>query len=301
MNDRYRQGAAVGWGTMAGNAGLTILKAAVGFTSGSSALVADAVHSGSDVLSTAVAMLGLRVSSAPPDEGHPYGHGRAESIASKLLALSLMAVGAGILWQALGKLAEPAAVAAPGQAALWVAGLSVLGKELMYRWSCRVGRRINSPALIADGWHHRSDALSSVAALIGVAGARSGRPWLDPAAAAVVAVMVAYVGWAIFAQSLRQLMDERPSAGLVNSLREGAAGIPGVEGIDSLNVRQYGPSLIVDVEVGIDAEASVAEGHAIADRVREGLMSSRPDVLDVMVHVNPASSGSSKRVGDQPD
>ena len=223
---RYQMAKRVSWNTMMGNILLTAVKAGVGVVSRSSALIADALHSGSDIATTVVVLYSMRIATLPPDSEHPYGHGRAESIGAKVLSVILVLVGLSMGTSSIRQL-WGGTYAIPGRLALWAILLSIVVKEAMYRYTVAVGRKINSTALIADALHHRSDAFSSVAALLGVIAARLGYPIFDPLAAAVVAVFIVKMGIDVFRSSLDELMDAQVHGNLLEEVQQHATGIAG--------------------------------------------------------------------------
>jgi len=283
---RYQIAKRVSWNTMIGNILLTVVKAGIGMISRSSALVADAMHSASDIATTVVVLYSMRISQMPPDPEHPYGHGRAESIGAKVLSVILIVVGISMGSSSIRQLIS-GTLLVPSSLALWAIMLSIIVKEGMYRYTVAVGNKINSPALVADALHHRSDAFSSVAALFGVVGARLGYPVLDPLAAAVVAVFIVKMGIEVFRSSLDELMDAQVHDGLREDIHRHAISVPGIEHVDEVRVRQYGPHYVIDLKVSVDKQLTVEQGHEIAARVKGTLRETVPSVGDVLVHVNP--------------
>ncbi|NMB46606.1 MAG: cation transporter [Firmicutes bacterium] len=283
---RYEMARRVSLNTMIGNILLTAVKAGVGIISQSSALIADALHSASDIATTLVVMYSMRISKLPPDPEHPYGHGRAESIGAKVLSVILVLVGLSMGTSSIRQLWGGTYVV-PGRLALWAILLSIVTKEGMYRYTVAVGRTIDSTALIADALHHRSDAFSSVAAFLGVIGARLGYPVLDPLAAAVVAIFIVRMGIEVFRSSLDELMDAQVHETLQAEVHQYANGIPGVQHVDDVRIRRYGPQYVIDLKVSVDHHLTVKEGHEIAAHVKGALRDSLPSVGDVLVHVNP--------------
>ena len=283
---RYQLARRVSWNTMIGNILLTAVKAGVGIISMSSALIADALHSGSDIATTVVVLYSMRIATLPPDPEHPYGHGRAESIGAKVLSVILVVVGLSMGTSSIRQLWAGTYVI-PGRLALWAIVLSIVVKEGMYRYTVAVGQKINSTALIADALHHRSDAFSSVAAFLGVIGARLGYPIFDPLAAAVVAVFIVKMGVEVFQSSLDELMDAQVYGNLIEEVHQYATGIPGVEHVDDVRIRRYGSQYVVDLKVSVNRYLTVKEGHEIAAQVKGTLRGSLPTVDDVLVHVNP--------------
>lgn len=285
-DQRYAQGIQVTWLGMAGNVLLTAVKAVAGVVAGSTAMVADAFHSASDIAGSIVVLGGLKLASKPPDASHHYGHGRMEAVVAKLIAILLVATGLGIGWSAIGVL-RGGEIAVPGTLALGAAVLSILAKEGMYRYAIAVGRRIESNAVIADAWHHRTDALSSVAALIGVGGARLGVTWLDPAAGLVVAAMILRSGAKIYLDAVRELIDTAPPKELVREIGAWALTVDGVKSVHEVRARYYGPKILVDLKLCVNRRVTVQAGHDIGKKAKQAIIEHIPNVDDVLVHVNP--------------
>ncbi|MCK9223291.1 MAG: cation diffusion facilitator family transporter [Limnochordia bacterium] len=286
MNDKFKKGEKLSVVTLVINVLLALGKAVVGVLSGSSALVADAVHSGSDSVTTVGVILGLRVAQQPPDKEHPYGHGRAESISAKVLAILLFVVGLEMVRTSVkDTLAQNFTV--PGKIALWMAILSIVVKELMYQVTVKEGKKINSRALISDAWHHRSDALSSVASSIGIFAARHGYPFLDPLVAGVVAIIVMKTAWDIFRSTFDEFMDAQVDNLLYDAINNEVVGVSGVVHVDEIRSRRYGANAYIDLRISVDHELTVEQGHNIASAVRNRIVTTIPEVTDVLVHVDP--------------
>ena len=266
------------------NALLVAVKGAVGVIGGSSVLIADAVHSLSDFASDIVALFSLRIASKPPDQSHPYGHGRYETLGTAILAVFLVAAAAGIAWDALSRFGE---TTRPAVITLWVAALSIAVKEALFHVTVRVGRRHNSPLVIANAWHHRSDALSSVAALAGIAGARMGFPILDPAAAIVVAALIVKLAIELMGEAIREVTDEALQRDMLQELGAGMRRLPGVVNLHELRARRMGPRILVDVHVQVDGSTTVSDGHQVAERVRQFVFQENEGVSEVLVHIDP--------------
>jgi cation diffusion facilitator family transporter len=263
---------------------LVVVKGTIGLISGSSVLVADAVHSLSDFASDVVALFGLRAAAKPPDDDHPYGHGRFETLGAIVLAVILLGVAVGIAWNAWGRFDVPAE---PGVIALWAAAISIAVKEALFHVTVRVGRRHNSPLVIANAWHHRSDALSSVAALAGIAGARMGFPILDPAAAVVVAALIAKMAIDILRGAIREITDAALQRGMLQGLSAGIGRLPGVVNLHELRARRMGSRVLVDLHVEVDGSTTVSDGHQVAERVREFVFEANTEISEVLVHIDP--------------
>lgn len=286
------------------NLALVLVKAAAGVLAGSIAMLADAFHSAADMVASAVVYVGLRVSSKPADEDHPYGHGKAESIASKIVAIIIILAGLNIGWVSLKALFH-ADHPAPGTAALWAALLSVAVKEGLFRHTFRVARENDCRALEANAYEHRSDALSSLAALVGIGGARLGallgRPrlfYLDPLAGLVVSVFIVRMGWQIARQAASELMDGQADPAFMAEVSQVVMSVDGVLEIHNIRARAAGPQYLVDLEIGVNGLISVHDGHDVALRVKERLLCEKKEVADVFIHVNPcrSSNAGKKRV-----
>lgn len=286
LEDRFTQGQQVSLQTMVANGFLTAAKLIAGILANSSAMVADAVHSGSDVLTTIGVFFSFRIAKRPADREHPYGHGRAESITAKLLAVILIAVGIWIFASSLERVISKQ-FTVPGKLALWAALVSIIVKEWMYWYTIRIAKKINSSALAADAWHHRSDAFSSIASLLGIWGARNGYPVLDPLVGGVVALFIIWVGWKILKESIDELMDTRIDDQVLEKITDCVEGTEGVLALHNLKVRKYGSFYIVDLKIGVDSQASIQEAHGIAKSVKHCILGQVEWVSDVMIHVNP--------------
>lgn len=291
-DSRYRKGAFAAWLGIVINLILTVLKGVVGFLGGSAALVADAFHSGSDILASTVVLVGLKVSRKPPDKGHPYGHGRAESIAAKIVAIIIIMAGFNIAYSSLRCLMEGAG-SAPPVTALLVAVLSIFTKEGLFRYVLRLGKGISSPALIANAWEHRNDAISSVAAFVGIGGAILGGRfripflyYLDPIAGLAVSVLIIKMGYNIARDAARELMDSCLEDDEALRIQERALEVEGVKEINDLRARITGHQIFIDLQIAVDESITVKEGHDVAFRVKRELLED-PCIADVLVHVNP--------------
>jgi len=291
---RAKEGARVTIIGMVGNVLLTIIKGILGYISGSSALVADAVHSLTDIVGSGVVLGGLKVASQPPDEDHHYGHYKAESIVAKIVALILIFTGIGIGWSSFNTFFQ-ADLGTPEVSALWAVMLSIIGKEWMYQYTSSVGKRIKSSAVIADAWHHRTDSLSSVAALIGIGGARLGFPQLDPLAGMVVGIMIIYSGVKIYLTAINELMDKAPEQEVVEKIREIALNVNGCKEINDIKARWHGSKILVDLKLCVNPMATVLEGHGISAEVKQHILKGIEDMGDVLIHVNPCHMEGSDR------
>lgn len=271
------------------NVALSLLKFIAGVVAHSGAMVSDAVHSASDVFSTIVVMIGVKVSGKESDEEHPYGHERFECVAAILLAVVLLVTGIFIGHNGLDSIAgaKEHSLEAPTAIALVAAMVSIVVKEAMYWYTIVYAKKIRSSALKADAWHHRSDALSSVGALVGIGGAMLGYPIMDPIASLVICVFIVKASWDIFYDAIKKMTDQ--SCGIVEELklRECILQNPDVMGIDVLRTRVFGNRIYVDVEISADGEKKLKETHQIAESVHDLIEQNFKDVKHVMVHVNP--------------
>ena len=267
---------------------LSVLKLAAGLIAHSGAMVSDAVHSASDVFSTFVVMIGVHMASKEADEEHPYGHERMECVAAIVLAAMLFATGLAIgyagLNQLLGGYEE---IKAPGALALLAAVVSIGVKEWMYWYTVLAAKKINSGALKADAWHHRSDALSSVGALFGIAGARMGYPFLDCVASVVICAFVIKAAYDIFKDAVDKMLDTACDKDTVKKLQKIILNQPGVLGISKLTTRIFGSKVYVDVEIEADGDMTLRAAHEVAENVHHAIERGASDVKHCMVHVNP--------------
>lgn len=269
---------------------LTIFKLLAGVIAHSGAMVSDAIHSASDVFSTIIVIIGIRISGKASDKDHPYGHERMECVASIVLATILAGTGLGIGYAAVNKIVggNYANLAVPGILALIAAVLSILVKEGMYQYTRIYAKKIDSGALMADAWHHRSDALSSVGALVGIAGARIGFPILDPVASVVICIFIEKAAYDIFMDAVDKMVDKACDDEVEAMLRECALAQEGVLGVDLLHTRVFGNKIYVDIEISVDGDKKLRESHGIAECVHDAIEQDFPKVKHIMVHVNPA-------------
>lgn len=274
--------------TIAGNLVLSLLKLLAGILGHSGAMISDAVHSASDVFSTVVAVIGINISRKKSDKDHQYGHDRMECVAAIILAVILFATGIGIGINGLEQIIKGVEGSkAPGLVALVAAVVSIAIKEWMYWYTRGAARKINSGALMADAWHHRSDALSSVGAFIGILGARMGYPILDPIASVVICIFIGKAAYDIFKDAVDKMVDKSCDEKTIQKMREVIASQAGVENIDLLQTRLFGAKIYVDIEIAADKTLSLENAHEIAQRVHDAVEKNFPLVKHCMVHVNP--------------
>ena len=287
-NIRYEQGKRISIISLVSNTFLALIKILIGFFANSKALIADGFHSVSDMASTIIVMISIRFSETPADKNHPYGHEKAEALGTNILAVILILTAVFLGRDAFLTLLS-GDIAEPGTWALIAAFISIIVKEVLYRYTIKIGEEINSRGLIADAHHHRSDAFSSIAALIGIGGAKLGFRFLDPLAGLVVAFLILKVGYDILKDTSYELMDGRPAKEKLDQIRKQSLSIEGVINVHDLKLRSYGPNYIVDLKIVVPDQLSVVEGHNIACRVENKIIKNNDDVKDVMVHVDPES------------
>lgn len=275
--------------TIIGNVVLSVLKLLAGIIANSSAMISDAIHSASDVFSTFVVMIGIKLASKKADKEHPYGHERLECVAAIVLAMILFITGLGICVDALKDVLQGdySNLEAPGILALIAAIVSIVSKEAMYWYTRYFAKKFDSGALMADAWHHRSDAFSSIGALVGIGGAILGFPIMDSIASLVIFVFIVKAAYDIFKDAMDKMIDRSCDEETENQLRDCVMNNPNVLGIDLLQTRIFGNKIYVDVEILLDATYTLQEAHDIAEIVHDDIEQSFPKVKHIMVHVNP--------------
>lgn len=276
------------WVSVAVNVLLTALQIVIGVLAASQALIADGLHSLSDLVADFVVLLAVHHSRKAPDDDHHYGHQRYENAASLVLGGLLLAVGVGMVVSAVHKLQAPDAIPTVHQTALWVALAALAAKEALFRYMLAVAERVRSSLLVANAWHARSDAASSLVVAVGIGGNLLGYPLLDPIAALVVGLMVGRMGWGFTWNALHDLTDRAANEEQIAAIAADIASTPGVLGMHALKTRKTGDMILADVHLEIDGSLSVAEGHEIAEETRRKVMARHP-VLDLLVHVDPVA------------
>ncbi len=271
------------------NVFLTIIKIGFGIVGQSAALIADGVHSLSDLASDMLVLIAVKLGAREADHDHPYGHRRFETIATVILGLGLVVIAVGIAWDVFERVLNPERMLVPQASALGIAAISILANEWLYQYTKRVAVVTRSKLLMANAWHHRSDAISSIVVLIGVAGSLLGYVWADAAAAVLVAIMVAKIGINLVSDSIKELVDTGLPKVLVEEIRSEIVAIEGVKNIHLLRTRLMGEDALVDAHIVVNSRITVSEGHMIADVVRDVLIEKFDDVQDVLVHVDPES------------
>ena len=269
---------------------LALFKFVVGVLAKSQALVSDAVHSASDVVSTIAVIFGVNLSSKKSDSSHQYGHERIECVFSIILSMMLFITGVGIGITAITTIKSGAEIEIPGKLALVASAVSIIVKEWMYHYTKRTAKKINSSAMLADAWHHRSDALSSVGSLIGIGGAIMGYPICEPIASIVICIFIAKAAVDIFIDAVNRLVDRSCTDEEISKIREYIMEIKGVKRIDKLMTRRFGSKIYVDLEISEDGEITLNEAHKIAEQVHDNIEEKIPEVKHCMVHVNPMTA-----------
>ena len=273
----------VTWLGLFANLILAIAKGFIGTIAHSSALIADAGHSVSDLLSDSITLWAVHMAGVPKDKNHPYGHGKFETVGTFIVAIFLLLTGVGVAWHVLNKIDTPEV---PGTAALWMAAIAICFKEALFHVTRMVGRRSGSRVLLANAWHHRSDAISSVAALVGIGGAQWGIPLMDPIAGVLVAGLIIKTGIDIGYESIRELTDETVEEEVISELGHILAEIDGVDHFHEMRARRMGPQLLVDLHIEVDSMMSISAAHQVAERVRLRILDELPAVNEVLVHVD---------------
>lgn len=266
---------------------LSLMKFVAGFIGHSQAMISDAVHSASDVVSTIAVIFGVNMSMKKSDDDHPYGHERIESIFSIILAMMLFATGMGIGLTAIKTIINGSEIVIPGKIALGAAIVSIAVKEWMYHYTKHTAVKINSSSMLADAWHHRSDALSSVGSLIGVAGAILGFPICEPIASIIICIFIAKAAADIFFDSVNRLVDRACTDEEIEKIKACITEIDGVMRIDKLMTRRFGSKIYVDLEIAEDGNISLNEAHRIAEAVHDNIENKIENIKHCMIHVNP--------------
>ena len=285
--DRQKTAMKVSWITIAANFVLSAFKLAAGIIAKSGAMVSDAVHSASDVLSTFVVMAGVKISGKKADDSHPYGHERMECVASMFLAAILAVTGIGIGISGINKITGGGELTVPGVLALVAAAISIMVKEVMFWYTRHYAKKLNSGALMADAWHHRSDALSSVGSLIGIGGALLGVPILDPIASVVICLFIIKAAFDIAKDAFDKMVDKSCDSDTVEKMKKSVLQVEGVKRVDDIKTRLFGDRIYIEAEISCDGNLTLYESHDIAEMVHDKLEEAFPAVKHCTVHVNP--------------
>lgn len=274
------------WAGVLLNAPLAAGKILAGFISHSHALVADGVHSLSDLASDAAVLWALGQSHRPPDDDHPFGHGRFETLATLAVAAMLLLAALGILIDATMRIIHPPEDV-PAVAALWVAGFSIAMKEALYHYTKAVAKRTKSAMMEANAWHHRSDAASSVVAVAGIGAAMMGYGWADPLGAAIIALMLARVAWVYGRPAIRELVDTAPTDEVAHAITRALVSTPGVRDAHDLRLRKVGGLVQADVHIALDPAMTLSEAHRLCEAARARALADVPDVAEIIIHPEP--------------
>lgn len=266
---------------------LGTIKILGGALTGSFALITDGIHSLSDSVSDIFVLVVNHFAHDAPDQEHPYGHGRFETVGTVVMGMFFFAVAAVLLYDSVKRLLEPETLAVPALGGLLIAAISIASKEWIYQYTMRSARRLNSSLLRANAWHSRSDAISSIAVLIGIFGARQGLPWLDVIAAMFVALIIARIGWQLCLDSLKELVDTAIPREHEARIRDTVLDIPGVNRITGLRSRQSGGRILLDLRIQVDPRISVSEGHQLGEICRRSIQDKFSNISEVLVHVDP--------------
>ncbi len=283
---RFREGQRITWVSVAVNLVLTAMQLVVGFVAHSQSLIADAMHTLSDIVSDGFVLFANRKGAEAADADHPYGHGRFETAASLVLGVLLAGTGAGILIAATARLQDIGSAPPVGVAAMWAALVTLAAKEGLFRYMLATAERLRSPLLVANAWHARADALSSLVVAAGIGGALIGFNFADALAAIIVGAMIVRAGLRFASTAIRELIDTGLSAEEVAAIGRTIAGTGGVLGLHELRTRRMAQHVLVDAHVQVDPRISVSEGHRVAESARRRVLDSHPEVLDVLVHVD---------------
>ena len=285
-DERFAEGQRITWVSVAVNIVLTAMQLVVGLIAHSQSLIADAMHTLSDIVADAFVLFANRKGAEAADEDHPYGHGRFETAASLVLGLLLAGTGAGILIAAAGRLQDIGSAPPVGVAAMWAAIFTLAAKEGLFRYMLAKAERLRSPMLVANAWHARADALSSLVVAAGIAGALLGFNFADAVAAIIVGAMIVHAGFKFAWAAIRELIDTGLSAEEVDAIRHTIASTSGVLSMHELRTRRMAHQVLVDAHVQVNPRISVSEGHRVAESARQRVLENHPEVLDVLVHVD---------------
>ncbi len=291
VNEEERLAMIVSINSIIGNLLLSLGKLAAGFIANSAAMISDGIHSASDVFGTLIVMAGVKFSNKESDEDHQYGHERLECVAAIILSVILTIIALLIGYSGYEKIfnADASELVVPGQLALWAAVISIVVKEGMFWYTRAAAKKINSGALMAEAWHHRSDALSSIGSFIGILGARMGYPILDPIASVVICAMILYAAYEVFKDAMDKMVDRSCDQDTAEAISELVEKVQGVEHLDSINTRMFGNRIYVDLEISVKDNLSLLEAHRVAEMVHTAIEANFPLVKHCMVHVNPLS------------
>jgi len=263
------------------------IKIGFGIVGRSEALIADGIHSLADLLSDLFVIVAIKLGSREADHDHPYGHRRFETMATVLLGGGLIIIAGGIAWDVIKRIQHPETLLVPDRDTLIIAVISILANEWLYQYTKRIAKRTRSKLLLANAWHHRSDAISSIIVLFGIVAVLYGYPFADAVAAVIVAIMIAKIGLSLLLESIKELVDTSLSDEKTGAIRKVIKASEGVRSIHLLRTRQMGEDSFIDTHIVVDPKITVSEGHMIADNVRDNLKAQFDDIADVLVHIDP--------------
>lgn len=275
--------------SLAVNVVLSAIKFVAGVVANSGAMISDAIHSASDVISTVIVMIGVKLSAKAEDTDHPYGHERLECVAAIILAMMLLMTGIFIGYDSIQKIlaAESEELPRPGTLAVAAAVVSIIVKEMMFWYTRHYARLVHSEALMADAWHHHSDALSSVGALVGIVGARMGLPVLDPVAGLFICFFIVKAAIDIFRDAVEKMVDHNCDAALENALREKILSYSEIHSIDLMKTREFGNRVYIELEISVNGQLPLIDAHEIAENLHNDIEKTFPPVKHIMIHLNP--------------
>lgn len=294
LEERFRKSKIVSWTGIWVNFFLAIFKIFAGILGRSQAMLSDGFHSLSDIFAGILTLTSVKISQKPVDQDHPYGHGKAESIAALCISFILLGMSIVLSYRALNAIFLKIMIV-PGLLPLWAALISILVKELLFRYTYYIGKKFDNLAILASASDHRADALTSVAALIGIAGARLGYIFLDPLAGFVVALFIFKIGIDILRPSLRELMDTSLPEDFIDEIKKLTLSIGGVKKIDDVKTRRLGWRNSIDLSVQIDADLSIEEGHGISNQIEKLLLQKLKNIGNIMIHINPGIEGKEEK------
>ena len=277
------------------NSFLAVAQLLSGWLLNSQALVADGVHTLSDLITDGVVLFAARKASASPDQDHPYGHARIETLATVIVGVFLALAGLGIAWAAGSRLVEPEAMTGPANMAIFFAALTLVAKEGLYQYTHRVAKRLRSRMLDANAWHHRTDAISSLFVLVGVGAAVAGFPWADALAALIVALFILHIAGRLIVRAAAELIDTALEPEKVDRIHRTITDVPGVKDAHMLRTRRHGSDVVADVHIQVAPMISVSEGHRIADAVFHAVTDEHDRINDITVHVDPENDAEQAR------
>ena len=294
-DERESLGKLGAWLGVGGNFLLTTIKLAAGIWGGSQGLVAEAIHSSADLISSFGVLFGIRIANRPADEDHPYGHGKAEFIAALAVSAILILTGLELAYSGIKGVIKGVTFV-PEPVTLFVAIFTIVYNEVLFRYRLSIGKKINSPAIISDAWHQRADVFACIAVTVGIIGARLGFPILDPAAAAIVSLFVIHTGWTLIKDAVNQLMDKSAGKEVDKTINFILQSFTAIEEIEMIRTRNMGNGILIDLKIKVTSGLSVQEAHALALNVKVTILKQIPNAKDVSIHYGPTVETNSGRV-----